>query len=172
MIVGFVPGPVAAVDMFIKFDGVDGESKDDKHDKWIDVLSMQWDNVAPRPGAAGARRMALPRRGARADGGEIKSLTLTKSYDAASPKIVLKCAEGEHIPSVLIELTTTGEEAGRYLKVELEDVIVSSYSLSGGEGSVPTESVTLNFAKYKYAYIEEDQRGKVETTWKVEKGEK
>ena len=27
---------------FAKNDGFDGESKDENHDKWIDVLSVQW----------------------------------------------------------------------------------------------------------------------------------
>ena len=28
-----------AVDMFLKIDGVDGESTDSAHDKWIEILS-------------------------------------------------------------------------------------------------------------------------------------
>ena len=172
MVVGVVPGPVAAVDMYIKFDGVDGESKDDKHDKWIDVLSMQWNNVSNRSIAARPRRDVRPRRGDRAGDAEIKSLTLTKYYDAASVSLMKACAEGKHIPRVLVELTPSEGEPVNYLKVELENVYVSSYNLSGGSGSVPTESVTLNFAKFEYAYIEEDQRGKTDSSWKVEEGER
>lgn len=172
MIVGIVPGPVAAVDMFIKFDGVDGESKDDKHEKWIDVLSMQWDNVSSRSVPARPRRIARPQRGARAGDADITSLTLSKSYDAASVNLMQACANGTHFASVLIEMTTSEAEGARFMKIELENVYVSSYSLSGGEGSVPTESVTLNFAKVDYAYIKEEQRGKTDSTWKVEEGER
>jgi type VI secretion system secreted protein Hcp len=172
MIVGVVPGPVAAVDMFIKFDGVDGESKDDKHDKWIDVLSVDWGNTSSRGTDGRPQRMVRPRRGERAGDAEIKSLTLTKSYDAASVNLMKACAEGTHFPSVLIEMTTSQEEGSRFMKVELDNVIVSSYSMSGGEGSVPTESVTLNFSKFEYAYIKEHQRGKTDASWKVEEGER
>jgi type VI secretion system secreted protein Hcp len=32
----------AAVDMFIKIEGIDGESRDSKHNEWIDVLAWSW----------------------------------------------------------------------------------------------------------------------------------
>lgn len=172
MVVGLVPGPVAAVDMFIKFDGIDGEAKDDKHDKWIDVLSMGWDNTSQARMVARPRLDARPRRGARAGDAEIRNLTFTKSYDAASPKLVEACANGTHMDSVLLEWTTTEGERVQYLKYELTNVMVTSYSLSAGEGTVPTESVTLNFAKVESRYIQEDQRGKTDGSWKVEEGER
>ena len=31
-----------AVDYFLKIDGIDGESQDDKHKDWIEVLSFSW----------------------------------------------------------------------------------------------------------------------------------
>ena len=43
-----------AVDMFIKINGVDGESKDEKHKKEIDVLAWSW----------GLRTAVLPTGGA------------------------------------------------------------------------------------------------------------
>ena len=41
---------------YIKFDGVDGESKDSNHDKWIDVLSVDWGSNKPGGGATGQTR--------------------------------------------------------------------------------------------------------------------
>ena len=38
---------------FAKYDGVDGESKDANHDKWIDVLSIDWGSHKPGGGATG-----------------------------------------------------------------------------------------------------------------------
>jgi type VI secretion system secreted protein Hcp len=42
-----------------------------------------------------------------------------------------------------------------YLKIELEDAIVSAYSLSSG-GDRPSESFSLNFAKISFQYDQFD----------------
>ncbi len=171
MVVGIVPGPVAAVDMFLKIDGIDGEASDEAHSDWIDVLSVDWgaraDPARPttpapqRRGGDGARR---PTRM------EIGNVVLTKSYDASSPSLALACAKGTHIPSLVLELTSSEADGSRYVRYELQDVIISSYSIDA-TGDRPTESVTFNFAKVEWQYIEQDQRGKLDSGWKVEKGE-
>ena len=33
--------------VFAKYDGVDGEAKDSNHDKWIDVLAIDWGSHKP-----------------------------------------------------------------------------------------------------------------------------
>ena len=48
---------------FLKFDGVDGESKDKDHKCWIDVLSL--DNGVHKPGGGATGQTAPPRSGGR-----------------------------------------------------------------------------------------------------------
>ena len=47
-----------------------------------------------------------------------------------------------------------------YLRLTLENVLVSSYS-TGGSGSkdIPTESISLNFEKIRVAYTSSDTTG-------------
>ncbi len=175
VITGVVPGPVAAADMFIKIEGIDGESVDASHDKWIDVLSVDWGSTGGQPGAAAGgppQRMASPTRRAQPGRMEISDLSLTKTFDKSSPKLMEACAKGKQLPNMIIELTTTEDGRTPYIRYELTNVMVTSYSISTADGGVPMESVTLNFAAVKWDYIEQAQRGNVETTWKVEKGEK
>jgi type VI secretion system Hcp family effector len=172
MVVGIVPGPVAAVDMFLKIEGIDGEAKDEAHSGWIDVLSVDWGAVRATPVRATPAR---PQRGAeRKRPGRVKygDITLKRGYDAASPKLMLAVANGTRVPSVVLEFTTTEAEGVRYVRYELQDVIISSYRIdAGGDGDRPTESISLNFAKVKSAYIPQDRRGKLDYSWKVEEGE-
>ena len=42
--------------LFIKFDGMDGESKDKDHDTWSDVLSMSWGVHKAGGGSTGQTR--------------------------------------------------------------------------------------------------------------------
>ena len=41
---------------FAKYDGIDGEAIDANHDKWIDILSIDWGAHKPGGGATGQSR--------------------------------------------------------------------------------------------------------------------
>jgi type VI secretion system secreted protein Hcp len=156
--------------IFAKFDGVEGESKDSKHGKWIDVLSLDWGAHKPGGGATGQSR----RRGAAV----VEDMTLTIEYEKAAPKLQEKLLKGEVIPKLEIEqVATYGGAREPYLKWELKNVSISSLqvSSSGNDQSPPTVVLGANFEEVKVTYTEFDddgsKKGNVETTFKVEKGE-
>ncbi|HEY2123108.1 MAG TPA: type VI secretion system tube protein Hcp, partial [Chthoniobacterales bacterium] len=70
-----------AVDIFLKIAGVDGESKDDKHKKDIDILAWSWglsnSGSAQTGGGAGAGKV------------NVQDVSFTKWIDASSPKLIL-----------------------------------------------------------------------------------
>ena len=157
--------------VFAKYDGVDGEATDSKHDKWIDILSAEFKTKKPGAGATGESR----RRGAAI----IDDFVLTMEYDKASPKLMEKLLKGEVIPKLEIEFTGNfGGARATYLKWELINVQVTDYFFSGlgtDEGR-PVVVVGNNFEEIKVTYTEFDSagsaKGNVETTFKIEKGEK
>jgi type VI secretion system secreted protein Hcp len=155
---------------FAKYDGFDGESKDENHDKWIDILSIEWEAEQPTPGASGMSR----RRG----NAVVEDMVMTFEYEKAAPKLAEKCLKGEIIPKLEIELTATyGGARATYLRYELKNVMVTSYQVNGdaASGAPPTVTVANNFEEIKVTYTEYDDtgssQGNVEFEWKVEKGE-
>jgi len=173
MIVGMVPGPVAAVDMFIKIDGIEGEAEDKQHSDWIDVLSIAW---GPTGTPVRATTTVRANTRVRQDGAQRKrpgrvkygDVTLKKAYDASSASLAEACANGKHIPKLVLEWTTTDGDGSKYVRLEMEDVIISSYSIDATDGDRPTESISLNFAKVKSKYIPQEERGQAASSWKVE----
>ena len=168
-----VGGQAAA---FVKYDGIDGESKDSNHDKWIDVLSIDWGASMPVPPP---QRQRVRRRA----GPVLRDMTLTLEYDKASPKLQEKCLKGEIIPKLEIEHTTSpgdlvGGKPQTYLKYELTNVLVTSFDINASgndEAGPPTVIMSNNFEEIKVTYTEFDRTGgdmgKVEYEWKVEEGE-
>ena len=156
--------------VFAKYDGVDGESNDSNHDKWIDVLSIDWGIHKPGGGMTGQSR----RRGAAV----VEDITLTIEYEKASPKLQEKCLKGEIIPKLEIEQTATyGGARATYLRYELKNVMITSYQFNASgndEAGPPTVVVGNNFEEIKVTYTEMDDegsgKGNVETEFKVEKG--
>lgn len=80
----------------------------------------------------------------------------TKDTDAASPKLFLACATGQHYPSATLSVKRAGVRSDVYLTIKLENVLVTSYQVGGTEGSgpvVPVEQLSLNFTRIKTEFI-------------------
>ena len=158
--------------VFAKYDGIDGESQDDKHGKWIDVLNVDWGMHRPGGGATGQSR----RRGAAI----VEDLTLTIEYEKASPKLQESCLNGKVIPKLEIEQTATyGGARETYLRYELKNVMVTNIQLSASgndEDGPPRVVIGNNFEKVTVTYTEYDnaggKKGDIEYRWKVAKGGK
>src|SRR5437867_11381596 len=133
-----------AVDMFLKLDGIKGESKDHKHGEEIHIESFSW---------------GLSQTGAHAVGGgggagkvSVHDISITKYVDKSSPALMLHCASGKHIKEGLITVRKAGDKPLEYLKIKLEDMLVSGVQFAGHGGEQLTENVTLNFAKFHLEY--------------------
>src|ERR1043166_1287332 len=143
-----------AVDAFLKIDGIDGESADKAHEKWIEIDGFSWSANQPVSSASGT--------GARtAERVTISDVSITKIIDSSSPHLMLSCCNGKHFPNVKREICEASENKHRYLLVEMEDVILASYTPSGFKGGDKVgESVGLNFGKIKWEYTPLGQIGR------------
>src|SRR5215472_12180825 len=117
-----------AVDMFLKVDGVQGETKDTKHSKEIDIISWSWGvtngGSAHQGGGAGTGKV------------NVKDVTVTKYVDSSSPQLLLACCLGSHYPKALLTVRKAGGESPvEYVKIKMEQVFVTSVT-TGGTGSV------------------------------------
>jgi len=150
-------------DCFLKIEGIDGESTDEKHEEWIEVLSY---NHGVSQSGGGDRSTG---GGATEGRCSHKDFTIVKVLDKASPTLDLFCCKGEHIPTVDVELCRAAGMKEKYMEYKMEDVIISSVSIGGG-GGLPTETVTFNYGKLTWNYILTDHetgapKGNVEKYW-------
>jgi type VI secretion system secreted protein Hcp len=141
-----------AIDMFLKIDDIKGESADDKHPNEIQVLSWSW----------GLSQSGTAHQGAGGGAGKVnvQDLTITKYLDSSTPTLMNICCAGKHMKKALLTVRKAGGHPLEYLKITLEDVLVSSLSPggSGGEDRV-TESLSLNFARFKTEYVPQKPDG-------------
>jgi type VI secretion system secreted protein Hcp len=159
-------------DAFIKFsDGIEGESKDSKHENWIEVHSFSHDmRQAPSTTVSSAG-------GATTGRVDMGDFTFSKLLDKASPKLYEACCKGIHIKTVNVEFCrASGGDKLPYMKVDMTDVVVSQVSPSAGHGDdFPTELVSLNVGKFTWTYTQQSRQGggaagQVSTNWSSQKG--
>ena len=122
--------------MYIKFDGIPGESTDEKHKGEVEVVSWDWGLSNSSPGGA---------VGGGPGKAQFQDFRFVKSVDSTSPELFLRCASGRHIPKAVFYARKSGEGFD-YLKIAMEHVGLSSFSQAGG-GEVPMENLSFNFSK-------------------------
>jgi type VI secretion system secreted protein Hcp len=141
-----------AFDTFIKIDGIEGESTDDKHAGWIEVATFSA-GVSQRTSAT-----ASSVGGASAERADFDDFSISKQLDKASPKLALACAEGTHINTIVVEICRAGTEKVKYMEYKMSNCIISSVKTTGG-GEFPSEVVTINYGKMEWAYTVQKRQG-------------
>jgi type VI secretion system secreted protein Hcp len=139
-------GPSA--DIFLKLDGISGESTDEDHKGEIDVEAFTFN----------AKRAS----------GKVKfsPLRVIKVYDASSPKLMQAAASGRHIRSGTLTFRRSGDPNGvEFLTYKLSDLTVTSYQEGGANADDRTlgsleDEVGLTPAKVQVTEKTVDTSGK------------
>lgn len=150
-----------ALDYFLKLDGIDGESMADKHENEIDLLSFSWGATQTGTFAAGS--------GGGAGKVSVQDFHFTMKVNQASPALLLLCCTGEHIAKGTLTCRKAGKLQQEYLKWKFTDLIVSSFQTGGSThgDEIPTDQISLNFAKIEYGYAKQKKDGSLDgMKWK------
>ncbi len=141
-----------SADMFLKIEGIDGESVDKVHADEIDVLAWSWGMTQ-----SGSMHIAT---GGGAGKVAVQDVTITKYVDRCTPNLMQKICTGEHYKEAKLTIRKAGADPLEYLVLTMKDVLVTSYSTggSGGEDKL-TETITLNFAEFENVYTPQEKDG-------------
>ena len=160
---------MATFDIFLKLDGIEGESASKGHEKEIEVLSYDQsiDSTVsgghPGGGGGGAGKATF------------SGVRIRKQLDTASIPISLACASGLHIASARIAFRRASRTPLDFYVVTLEDVVVThagECATTGTQfpldferlpkspsGAALLEEVTLHFARIRWQYRRMDPKG-------------
>ena len=138
--------------MYMKIDGVPGNSKDFQHKGWFDVLSWNWGMTSNRkaPKCEDSDKTSL------------NELSVIKSVGSDSAAIRSLFAKGAVIPSIefsIIPEVGKREVKTKYVNMKMENVIIKSI-ISGGnmEENFFKEHITFLFEKIWTEYTRNTAR--------------
>jgi type VI secretion system secreted protein Hcp len=127
------------VDIFLKIDGIPGESADAKHKDWIDVQAFGWGGITSAFADVGS--------GSGAGKTDVGEVCFVKTVDTATTALVQSTLQGQHIKSAdVVFRKAGGKEQVEFLKIKMTDILISSYK-PGGAGDLPGEQVSFAFQK-------------------------
>ena len=147
-----------AFDTFLKIDGIDGESTDDKHKGEIELQSFSWG--ASNPVTIGSASGGI-------GGGKVSlsSFNFMKKTDKSSPKLFLACCSGEHIKTAKLTMRKAGKTQNEFVTYEFTEVMVESIQWSGSHGGddAPSEAVSFAYAKVVTKYSAQKADGTMDS---------
>ncbi len=131
---------------------------EETHKNWIQINS--WSNSAARPVVSDGGSEESRHRGE----AQVGEISISKAVDKASPYILQNLLQGVSLDKVQIDMTTAeGENKVKvYYTIAMTNVRITNYSHSGAgdEGSLATESFSLNSTSFIWTYTEKDPTDK------------
>ena len=144
----------AAVDMFLKVEGIQGESTDKSHKDEIDVLAWSWQ-------LSQSKDPANP---------IVRPIVISKYIDSASAPLYDLLLSGKQAANAILTVRKVGQIPLEYLIITMTNVTVSTASPGGG-GSEDrqTENISLNYSSACFKYTKQNADGtpgtSTETCW-------
>jgi len=156
-----------AGDSFLKIDGIKGESTDDKHKDWIEILSYNWGCSQQASASQSTSGGGTTQRA------DFSDFSIVKTLDSATPMLFKACAKGDHIKEVVLELCRAGGDKLKFMEYKMSNVIISNVSVGGGGGGDSTENIAFNYGKIEQTYTKQKRAdgtggGNVPAGWDLE----
>ncbi len=160
----------APPEIYAKFQGVDGESKDAEHENWIIIKAVELAIDMPVPNSPA---QSGQRASGTANFGELK---IYKSFDKATPLLFKACCNGRpYTEDVIIDFVEPmGTSKLVYLKIRLSGVIVSSLNYEVDTEGTVLEVLRLNYAKIIIEYTPQEKGqpgGVLPAGWDLQKNQ-
>ena len=118
---------------------------------WIRIESMSFGlgrHISMEAGHMSNREATRP---------NITEVALTKQMDGATSGLFKESLTGSAGVKVVIDVVrTAADKLEKYVTYELENVMISSYSVSAGSEAAPVENISLSMGKLTMSYTAAD----------------
>ena len=148
--------------IYVEYDGIKGNVTADGYKDHISVLAVQFGvgrGITMEAGNMSNREATRP---------SISEVTLTKTADNSVTAIFKEAVTGSAGKKVKIKFVRTGaDKVQEYMDYELENCLVSGYSISADAEGEPMETITLSFSKVMINYNDHDATNKAASPQRV-----
>jgi type VI secretion system secreted protein Hcp len=132
----------ATVGVFLRIQGIEGESTDGGYEGWIDVDSFTYGVSRPAGSTAPANH---------------RGFTLNKAVDKATPYLYLHCSSGRPLGEVVLEIVRTTADEISIQEYQLHNATVTSINTSvGANATRASERLMLSYESITWTYLKVD----------------
>lgn len=143
-----------AANLYLKIDGITGESTDAEHTGWIEVDNVSFSVSQPKSATASTGG------GHTAERCEITDVICTKLADVSTPQLLQLCASGKTVARAKFEFVRSdGAMPVTYFEIDMENVLIARVAPSVSAGSLMSDSLSLKFSKVRWRYTKQKIAG-------------
>jgi type VI secretion system secreted protein Hcp len=157
---------MSTFDAYLQLDGTPGESLDDKHKDWIELLDFSHGMEQPTSSTRSSAGGGTTGRTKHGD------FIISKYIDKASPKLYSAVSSGKASSKAKIEVCRSGGSQVKFLEINLEEVVISRVDIQSTNGSAngatgsadnahagfPIEQIALNYGKIEWIYTQQKRK--------------
>ena len=137
----------AAVDTYLKLDGIDGESTAQGHEKWIEVESFSFGASQSQTGGGNGQT-------------QLSEVVITQPIDSSSSQEFAALVGGKPIATGILDLVTSASgEPQKLFEYTFSDILLSGITFSGSFGGNPVETLTFDYSKIKLQAFAQNDKG-------------
>jgi type VI secretion system secreted protein Hcp len=117
------------------------------HAGWVQLNSCNWGvgrGIGSPTGASANREASAP---------SVSEITVSKSMDKASYALLQEALKGTGMECTIHFTVTDAGKMRTYAEYKLANCLISGYSMSSG-GDRPTETLSINFTKIEFLFVE------------------
>jgi type VI secretion system secreted protein Hcp len=132
--------------VYLQIPGIKGGATEKNHKGWLKLESVSGGLFRPMTtsvGKATNREAGLP---------SMHEVTFTKGMDESSIELFGWAAAANASKECKIDIVATGSD-DPFVQYTLEEALISSYQFGGHAEGSPSESISLNFTKFKMKFI-------------------
>ena len=130
--------------IYMQYPGIPGTINTKEHPHWIELQSAQFGigrGISNPTGSNMHRETSTP---------NLSEVVVTKLLDIASTRLFQESLQGEGKTVTIVFLQNDQQGLKEYLRIVMENTMISSYQVGGGGQGSQMESLSLNFTKLKF----------------------
>jgi type VI secretion system secreted protein Hcp len=126
---------------------IKGSVTEKGHTDWVQLTSCNWGvgrGIGSPTGASANREASAP---------SVSEITVSKTMDKSSFALLQEALKGTGMECTIHFTTTDQGQLRTYAEYKLTNCLISGYSTSSG-GDRPTETLSINFTKIEFMFVE------------------
>ncbi len=148
--------------IYIDYEGIQGNVTAEGYQDHIKILSIHFGvgrGISMEPGNMSNREATRP---------TLSEITITKFADNSTTSLFKESVTGAQGKRVKLKFIQTGsDKVVEYMDYELQDCMVSGYSISSDGESDPIETITLSYSQLMVNYHDYDKKNSARSPQRV-----
>lgn len=137
--------------IYMDYNSIKGDVEETGHPKWVELTGFKWGfgrNVSLQVGSGADREPSLP---------SFDAITVSKPNDCASGMLMQEALTGVGKPVRIHWTRTSAGVAAVYIKLVLNNAIISGYDQGGGDR--PDEKIEISYTAFDFGSLEMGDNG-------------